>query len=221
MSHIWLGRGFSTPSPSNITSSICVKFKQTKHYCLIVAHTACTSPRSHSLFLLLLYLGGLDTTNLGLDVLPARRRKRVSLESGLGAGLAAGLRDVRVLVEPLHVEDALQVGPPVAIFLQKRRANVLGGLTDALPRVEREIGRVLDRLPRDLLVVLVVERQNAREQEIGDDAQRPVVDLLTVGLLEEHLRCYVRQRTKGIQAGLIWSNNLGETEINNFEVRSI
>lgn len=188
---------------------------------MIVAHTACTSPRSHSLFLLLLYLGGLDTTNLGLDVLPARRRKRVSLESGLGAGLAAGLRDVRVLVEPLHVEDALQVGPPVAIFLQKRRANVLGGLTDALPRVEREIGRVLDRLPRDLLVVLVVERQNAREQEIGDDAQRPVVDLLTVGLLEEHLRCYVRQRTKGIQAGLIWSNNLGETEINNFEVRSI
>ena len=79
----------------------------------------------------------------------------------------------------------------MAIFLQKRRANVLGGLADALPRVEREIGGILDRLSRDLLVVLVVKWQNARKQEIGDDTQRPVVNFLAVGLLEEHLRCYV------------------------------
>ena len=121
-----------------------------------------------SLLLFLLYLGGLDATDLGLDILVARRCQSISLESSLGAGLTTSFCDIRVFIEPLHVEDALQVGSSMAIFLQKRRADILSSLTDTFPRVERKIGGVLDGLPSDLFVVFVVEGQYAGKQEIGD-----------------------------------------------------
>ena len=54
--------------------------------------------------------------------------------------------------------------------------------------MEREVSRILDRLTSDLLVILVVEGQNATEEQVGDHTQGPVVDLLAVGLLQEDLR---------------------------------
>eukprot|EP00354_Favella_ehrenbergii_P000837 CAMPEP_0170463072 /NCGR_PEP_ID=MMETSP0123-20130129/8323_1 /TAXON_ID=182087 /ORGANISM="Favella ehrenbergii, Strain Fehren 1" /LENGTH=162 /DNA_ID=CAMNT_0010728417 /DNA_START=355 /DNA_END=843 /DNA_ORIENTATION=- len=150
------------------------------------------------LFFLVLDGGGLDLLNFFLDLRAARRSERVGGEAGLGRGAASGFRHVRKLLEPVHVEDALQVDALVSVLLQEGRAHVLRLLAHALPRVEREVGGVLNRLASDLLVVLVIEREHSAQQQVGDDAERPVVHFFAVGLLQEHLGRHVGERAEGV-----------------------
>lgn len=90
---------------------------------------------------------------------------------------------------------------------------------DSVPRWEGEVGRVLDCLPRDLFVLFVVEWEDSAEEEVADDAQAPEVDLLSVWFLQQNLWCNVRKRAEWIETRLVWSNDLGETEVYYFEVR--
>jgi len=58
----------------------------------------------------------------------------------------------------------------MAVLFKQGRAHVFGLLADALPRMEREVSGVLDRLPCNLLVVFVVEGQHSTQEQVGDDA---------------------------------------------------
>ena len=107
----------------------------------------------------------------------------------------------------------------MAVLLEQGRADVFGLLADALPRMEREVSRVLNRLPCYLLVVLVVERQHSAQQQGCDDTERPVVNFFAVGLLEKHLWGNVRERSERVQTGLIWSDNLRQAKVHDFEAR--
>ena len=170
-----------------------------------------------SVLLLLVDGGGLDAVDLILDVLAAIAGESVGLEASLRASLTACLAHISVLAEPLHVQDTLKVSSLVSVLVQQSGANILSSLTDALPRMEGEVGGVLDGLSGDLLVVLVVEGEHAGEEQVGDDTEGPVVDLLAVRLLEKDLGRDIRERAEGIQAGLVGANNLGETEIHNLK----
>jgi len=87
----------------------------------------------------------------------------------------------------------------MAVLFQKGLAYIFSGLADALPRVEREVSGVLNGLARDFLVIFVVEGEHAAQKHVGDHTERPVVDLLSVRLLEKNLGSYVGKSTKWIQ----------------------
>ena len=63
-------------------------------------------------------------------------------------------------------------------------ADVLSGLWDLFPRVEWEIGWLVDSLSRNLSVVFVVKGEDAREKEVGDYTQTPKIHFLSIGLLQ-------------------------------------
>ena len=140
----------------------------------------------------------LNANYLGLDIIIAVLSKREGREACLRRRFTSGLCHLTVIAEPLHVENAFKVGPAVSILLEKGSADILACLTDTLPRMEREVSRVLDRLPSYLFVIFVVEGKNATQKEVCDDTERPVVDFLAVRLLEKHLRGNIRQRAKRI-----------------------
>ena len=132
-----------------------------------------TAIRANSLFLLFFLRDGsrLDLLDLGLDLLAVGVGERVGLEARLWRGLTPGLRHVLEVVEPLHAQDLFQVGATMPILFEQHRADVFRLLTYALPRMEREVGSVLDRLPCDLLVVLIVKGKHATQQQVGDHTE--------------------------------------------------
>jgi len=160
------------------------------------------------LFFFLSHGFGADTVYLGLDLLLAVGSEGECPEAVLWGCFATSGRNVAEILEPLHAENALQVSTFVPVLLEKRRAHLLGSLRDALPRVEREVGRVLDSLTRDLFVVLVVEGQHSTQEQVSDHAQRPVVNFFAVGLLQQHFRSHVREGAEGVKTGLVWPNDL-------------
>lgn len=107
------------------------------------------------------------------------------------------------------------------VLLKQRQANILCPLTDTLPWMEREVSSILNRLTSNFLVVFIVERQHSAQQQVGDDAEGPVVYLLAIGLLQEDLGCDVRQCAKGILASLVGANNLGQAEVYNLKRRIV
>lgn len=122
-----------------------------------------------------------------------------------------------VLLEPVHAEDALEVGAPVAVLFKQSRTHVFSGLADLLPRLKLEIHIVLDSFARNLLVILIIEGKHTAEHQIGDDAERPLVDFLAIGLLKEDLGCDIRESAERIKARLVGSDNLGQAKIDDLE----
>lgn len=83
-----------------------------------------------------------------------------------------------------------------------------------------EIARELNLALEDLLVdshrVVIVERIDASQHLVRENAQRPPVDWLTVALVEEHLgRQVLRRPAQCVSARL---TVLGETEICELQV---
>ena len=71
-------------------------------------------------------------------------------------------------------------------------ADILSGLWYLFPRMEWEIGRLIDCLPRNLSVIFVVEGEDTREKKVSDNTQTPQIYLLSIGLLQQNLGCYIR-----------------------------
>lgn len=153
----------------------------------------------HSLFFLLLNQVFFDTSYFSLNFHFVGRRCRVVPETGLGRGFSSGLGHVQKVGKPIHLHDFLKVGPLVAVLFQQGLADIFGGLADTLPRVKGEVGGVLNGLARDFLVILVVEGEHAAQKHVGDHTEGPVVDLLSVRLLEQNLGCYVGKSTEWVQ----------------------
>jgi len=107
------------------------------------------------------------------------------------------------------LHDALKIDALVPVLLEEGQTDVLGALADTFPRMEREVSGVLDGLARNLLVVLVVEGQNAAEKQIGDNTEGPVVNLLTVRLLKKDFGGNVRKRAKRILTRLVRADDFG------------
>ena len=83
-----------------------------------------------------------------------------------------------------------------------------------------EVARELDLALQDLLVdghrVVVIERVNASDHLVSQDAQGPPVDRLAMALVEEHLGCQVLGRpTQSVSARLAV---LGEAEVGQLQV---
>ena len=62
-------------------------------------------------------------------------------------------------------------------------ADVLSGLWNFFPRVEREIRRLVDCLPSDLSIIFVVKGEHAGEEKVRNNAQTPQIHFLSIGLL--------------------------------------
>jgi hypothetical protein len=73
-------------------------------------------------------------------------------------------------------------------------------------------------LTSNFLVVFVVIRKHSAQEKIGDNSERPQVDLLAVRLLQKHLRRNVGESSKWIETGLVWPDDLRETEVDNLEI---
>ena len=71
-------------------------------------------------------------------------------------------------------------------------ADIFSGFWHFFPRMEREIGRLVDSLSRNLSIVFVVEGEDAREEKVGDDSQTPEIDLFSIRLLQKNLGCHIR-----------------------------
>ena len=86
----------------------------------------------------------------------------------------------------------------LGIDLEARAYEVLGVLCDVHPELVRR-ERVLAALDRLALLGgrVAVERREAAQQQVRDDAQRPHVDGPSVALLREDLRRHVRRRAHG------------------------
>ena len=108
-------------------------------------------------FFLLVDSFSLNANYLGLDIVLAVLSECEGREACLWRRIASGLGHWTVLAEPFHVENAFKVGPAVTILLEEGSADILACLTDTLPRMEREVSRVLDRLTSDLFVIFVVK----------------------------------------------------------------
>lgn len=70
-------------------------------------------------------------------------------------------------------------------------AKIFALIGNFLPRVEREIGRLIDCLSGDLSVIFVIERQHTAEQQVDDDTQTPKIDLFSIRLLEQNFRGHI------------------------------
>ena len=149
-------------------------------------------------FFLLFDSFSLNAIYLSLDIIVAILSKCEGREACLRRRLTPGLCHLTVITEPFHVEDAFKVGPAVTILLEKGSADILACLADTLPRMEREVSRILDRLPGDLFIIFVIEGKNTTQKKVCDDTKRPVVNFLAIRLLEKHLWGDIRQGTERI-----------------------
>lgn len=70
----------------------------------------------------------------------------------------------------------------------------------------------------NLLVVLTVEGQMAPQQHIKDDAERPAVHSLVVGLLHQDLGRNVTKRSVGLHAGLAGAERLGKSKVDELDL---
>ena len=84
--------------------------------------------------------------------------------------------------------------------------------------MEGEVSCILDRLPCDLLIVLVVEGKHARQEQVRDDTEGPVINLFSVGPLKENFGGDIRQRAEWVKAGLVWPDDFRKTEVDNLEI---
>ena len=100
-------------------------------------------------------------------------------------------KDGFVVREPLVLQNILETEPLLTIFLEQPLDKVASGSGNLVPRLKGEVRRILDGLPSDLFVILVVEREDAAQEQVNDDAEGPEVDLLPVRLLQEDLWCDV------------------------------
>ena len=137
-----------------------------------------------SLFFLLLNLASFDASYFRRNFQSTGRRCRVVPETGLRRGISSGFRYILKIGEPLHVHDSLKISPLVAILFQQGLADIFGGLADTLPRMEGEVGGVLNGLACDFFVILVVKGEHAAQKHVSDHTERPVVDFFSVRLLE-------------------------------------
>lgn len=107
------------------------------------------------------------------------------------------------------------------ILLKHQLAGVLRVLRPLFPRAEGEVDCVLDRLSGDLLFIFIVEGQNSRQQQIGDDAERPHINFFAVGFLKKHLGGHIGKCAEGVQTCLGRPNNLGQAEVNYLAVGGV
>eukprot|EP00955_Chlamydomonas_euryale_P101767 365370-Chlamydomonas_euryale.AAC.16 len=68
----------------------------------------------------------------------------------------------------------------LGVALKHAAHAVLGGLGDLGPRVRLEVERLADDRLEDLLLSVAVERREAAQQDVENDAARPDVRLLAV-----------------------------------------
>jgi len=61
--------------------------------------------------------------------------------------------------------------------------------------------------------IFVVEGREAAEQDIEDDTDRPVIALLSIGLLEKDLRCDIPWRSAGCRGQGLKGDKTRETEV--------
>jgi len=84
---------------------------------------------------------------------------------------------------PGHVKTLLKSRALVTVLVQEGRAYIDGLLADVLPGIKVELRGILDRLPCNFFVILIIEGEDSTQHEVGDNTERPKIYLLTVGLL--------------------------------------
>jgi hypothetical protein len=88
----------------------------------------------------------------------------VALEVSFLTGFISTLVLCFEFLEPRHVHHSLHVGPLGAVLLEHGGDARDRLLADLIPGREREVGLILDGLPRNLFIFLIVEGKHSRHQ---------------------------------------------------------
>lgn len=108
----------------------------------------------------------------------------------------------------------------IGLTIQQLRDQVLGLVGDIFPDGVRETELTFKDVVNDLFVLLATKGRLAGQHDEQDNAHGPVVTLGGVTALE-HLRCDVVGCTIGRIHHLVLTDALGETEIDQLDVRVI
>ncbi len=95
---------------------------------------------------------------------------------------------------PSVLESILTAQSLVDVDAHETPNEFLGFVADVVPVGRVELELAFEDLREEIRVVLVVERRVAAKQDVADDADRPDVHRLAVGLLRQHLGRHVARR---------------------------
>lgn len=87
------------------------------------------------------------------------------------------------LLKPLKVHNLLKRWSFCSVFLKHGLARSLAFFTYLVPGTKAEVRRILNSLPCNFAVIVVVKRKHTAKEKVGDDAKGPNVNFLAVRFL--------------------------------------
>ncbi len=87
------------------------------------------------------------------------------------------------LLKPLKVHNLLKRWSFCSVFLKHGLARSLAFLTYLVPWTKAKVSRILNSLPCNFAVIVVVKGKHTAKKKVGDDAKGPNVNFLAVRFL--------------------------------------
>ena len=110
----------------------------------------------------------------------------------------------------------LDPDPRLLILIQHPTDQILRRIRHLQPTTLIEVDPLLHYVPRRLLPVHRHKRHPIRQQHVQDDPQGPKIRILGVRLAHDDLGGAVHERPVGVGRTLIWEEDFGETEVDEF-----